>query len=72
MEEAGNPSGLKTLCAYGGVPKPPQVWDPCQPCQVAHLYWLMHPTHLSPACCRYALQLTVHMCKAYSVAYSVG
>ncbi|KAA6424762.1 MAG: DEAD box RNA helicase [Trebouxia sp. A1-2] len=25
MEEAGNSSGLKTLCAYGGVPKPPQV-----------------------------------------------
>ena len=28
MEEAGAPSGLKTLCAYGGVPKPPQVWTP--------------------------------------------
>jgi len=26
MEEAGASSGLKTLCAYGGVPKPPQVW----------------------------------------------
>jgi len=25
MEEAGASSGLKTLCAYGGVPKPPQV-----------------------------------------------
>ncbi len=28
MEEAGASSGLKTLCAYGGVPKPPQVWLP--------------------------------------------
>lgn len=27
MEEAGASSGLKTLCAYGGVPKPPQVWS---------------------------------------------
>ena len=25
MEESGSASGLKTLCAYGGVPKPPQV-----------------------------------------------
>ncbi|KAL3134722.1 hypothetical protein ABBQ32_007725 [Trebouxia sp. C0010 RCD-2024] len=25
MEESGSSSGLKTLCAYGGVPKPPQV-----------------------------------------------
>ncbi len=25
MEEAGSSSNLKTLCAYGGVPKPPQV-----------------------------------------------
>ena len=30
MEEAGASSGLKTLCAYGGVPKPPQVWPPGQ------------------------------------------
>ena len=28
MEEAGASSGLKTLCAYGGVPKPPQVRAP--------------------------------------------
>lgn len=25
MEESGKASNLKTLCAYGGVPKPPQV-----------------------------------------------
>ena len=25
LEEAGATAGLKTLCAYGGVPKPPQV-----------------------------------------------
>ena len=25
MEEAGSRCGLKTLCVYGGVPKPPQV-----------------------------------------------
>jgi ATP-dependent RNA helicase DBP3 len=30
MEEAGTSSGLRTLCAYGGVPKPPQV--PCLSC----------------------------------------
>ena len=27
MEEAGSRCGLKTLCVYGGVPKPPQVCD---------------------------------------------
>ena len=32
MEESGASSGLKTLCAYGGVPKPPQVWDEAWPC----------------------------------------
>lgn len=25
LEEAGEAAGLRTLCAYGGVPKPPQM-----------------------------------------------
>ena len=25
MEEAGEKVGIKTLCVYGGVPKPPQA-----------------------------------------------
>jgi ATP-dependent RNA helicase DBP3 len=25
LEEAGEAAGLRTLCTYGGVPKPPQV-----------------------------------------------
>lgn len=25
LEEAGQAAGLRTLCAYGGVPKPPQT-----------------------------------------------
>lgn len=29
LEAAGKPLGLTTLCAYGGVPKPPQVWHCC-------------------------------------------